>query len=352
MIEPEIAQMEIKNLTIAMFRPISEPAVLLPIILFWLLLSFGIWGLPFGLFLLFLTLPGVFRFFMILLESSASGTQARAFDAEYFNWSSNAWSLFPLPVLGLLAWATLLARTKYGVDGSFIVLFLTSVFLPPFLIVLAVTHSTMQSLNPLAIARVMLKCASTIWFASLYLLIASWLAIQSLSLPLMWAVLAPLLLLYSFACVVGALVRPYGLVEDVYIPDALEPDENEVAGDIEKVRDQAATHAYGFVSRGNRDGGFTHIVECIDKDPDPVAAWRWYFERMLRWDQPEAALFFAQLYVEDMLRHGEKVPALKLILRCRLIDEQWKPKSEDLPAAIEAAESSGNIELATVLKRY
>ena len=43
--------------------------------------------------------------------------------------------------------------------------------------------------------------------------------------------------------------------------------------------------------------------------------------------------------------------ALKVILRCRLIDAQFRPFPEDVPAAIEAAENSGNIELATVLKR-
>jgi hypothetical protein len=42
---------------------------------------------------------------------------------------------------------------------------------------------------------------------------------------------------------------------------------------------------------------------------------------------------------------------LKLIMRCRLVNEQFRPLREDMPAAIAAAESSGNIELATVLKR-
>jgi hypothetical protein len=72
---------------------------------------------------------------------------------------------------------------------------------------------------------------------------------------------------------------------------------------------------------------------------------------MLRWEQKQHALFFAQHYIHDMLQHGEKITALKVIMRCRLIDDQFHPSREDLPAVIEAAESSGNIELAAVLKR-
>jgi len=71
---------------------------------------------------------------------------------------------------------------------------------------------------------------------------------------------------------------------------------------------------------------------------------------MLGWEQKQHALFFAQQYIHDMLAHGERVPALKVIMRCRLIDENFKPLREDVPAAIQAAENSGNNELATVLK--
>jgi hypothetical protein len=52
-----------------------------------------------------------------------------------------------------------------------------------------------------------------------------------------------------------------------------------------------------------------------------------------------------------MLKHGENIPALKVIMRCRLADEEFHPFRDDLPAAIEAAQRSGNIELAAVLKR-
>ena len=62
-------------------------------------------------------------------------------------------------------------------------------------------------------------------------------------------------------------------------------------------------------------------------------------------------MVFAQHYIHDMLAHGERIPALKLIMRCRLIDAQFKPAQDDIPAVIQAAESTGNSELAAVLKQ-
>lgn len=121
-------------------------------------------------------------------------------------------------------------------------------------------------------------------------------------------------------------------------------------GDLEKARKNVLNHAYGFISRGNRDGGFKHIFEWIEDDPDPAAAWAWFFARMSRWENQEPALFFAQHYVHDHLRHGEQVSAVKLIMRCRLVDERFRPSADDLPAAIAACESCNNPELAAILR--
>ena len=117
------------------------------------------------------------------------------------------------------------------------------------------------------------------------------------------------------------------------------------------MREDVVNHAYGFISRDNREGGFRHVIGEIEKDRDPAGAWAWYFNRMLGWDNQQHALFFAQHYVRDALRHGEDVAALKVIMRCRLVDSRFKPFPEDRQAAIEAAENNRNIELADVLKR-
>ena len=104
------------------------------------------------------------------------------------------------------------------------------------------------------------------------------------------------------------------------------------------------------MSRDNREGGFSHLFAEIEKDPDPVAAWAWYFNRMLGWEQNHHALFFAQHYIRDALKHGEELTALKVTMRGHHADGHFRPFREDIPALIAAAERHGNTELAAVLR--
>jgi hypothetical protein len=203
----------------------------------------------------------------------------------------------------------------------------------------------------MAIARLMSRCGSTLWIATVFLFIACGLVYLSNLMPWMLGSFLQLLLSFSFFSLVGSLIEPYRVVEKVYIPDAVERNAEEVQGDIERHRTAVLSHAYGFISRDNREGGFRHIIDEIGKDRDPGAAWAWYFNCMLGWENQQHALFFAQHYVRDALRHGEDIAALKVIMRCRLVDAGFKPFPDDRPAAVGAAERHRNIELADVLKR-
>jgi hypothetical protein len=60
---------------------------------------------------------------------------------------------------------------------------------------------------------------------------------------------------------------------------------------------------------------------------------------------------FAQQYLGRLLEAGDQVAAVKLMLRCRLVDEAFRPLSADLPRAIAAAEARNNRELAEALSR-
>ncbi len=339
------------NLFKAILYPLTQSSVLIPLLVFWLLMSFARWGGVLGLFLMFLVIPAVFRYQMILLEARAYGREPAPPDVDFFRWFGNAWTLFPVPLVLIAAWGIIAAGASFGSAAAILALFVAGALLPASFAVLAITHSPMQSLNPVAIGRLLRECADTFWIASVYMVVVGWLMLQAESLPTMLANLITMLLIFSVFSLIGSLIEPYGLMADVSIPDSLEPDEDAIAGDLEKARTEVLTHAYGFVSRGNREGGFKHITDWIAKDPDVVAAWAWFFDRMMRWEQNEHALFFAQHYIHDMLQHGEKIAALKVIMRCRLVNEQFRPLREDMPTAIEAAQSSGNIELAAVLKR-
>jgi len=298
-----------------------------------------------------LTLPPLFRYQSMLLESGAKGEAPGAFDAEFFDWIGTMWTLFPLPLAIAFVMGGVYAGEAWGDVGTWSVIALGAVVYPASMALLAISHSPLEALNPLAIVRLYRGALSTFWIAPLFLLAAIWVSIQAEALPTLGAVFIQLFLFFSFAALTGALIQPFGLISDLHIPDAIERDEQTIAGDIEMSRTFALSHAYGFISRDNRAGGFNHIMDAIKSDPDAAGAWGWYFNRMLGWENKQHALFFGQHHVADMLDHGEDIPALKAIMRCRLIDETFKPFPEDIPRAINAAERSGNIELAAVLKR-
>lgn len=125
-----------------------------------------------------------------------------------------------------------------------------------------------------------------------------------------------------------------------------------VADDVRKARQQALNHAYGFISRGNREGGLLHLLEWLETDPDPVSGSNWCFEQMLCWEDSAPAMLFAEQILHDHLAFGEQLPAVKLMLRCRLVDEGFRPREEDVPAAIAACKASNNDELAAILEGY
>ena len=335
----------------AVFYPVTQSSVLVPVVVFCLLMALARAAGLLGLALMILVIPAVFRYQMILLEARALGRVPAIPGIDFFQWFGNAWTLFPVLLVLLAGWSATAAGERFGDGAAVLVLILAGALLPASFAVLAITRSPLQSLNPVAIGRLLRACGDSFWIASVYMVVAGWLMLQSESLTPMLANFVTMLLIASVFSVIGSLIEPYGLMQDVGIPDAEEAGEEVVAAGLEKARNQVLTHAYGFISRGNREGGFRHVFDWIAGEADTAAAWRWFFERMLAWEDKQHALFFAQHHIHDMLRHGEKIPALKAVMRCRLVDERFKPLPGDLPAVIAAAESSGNPELAAVLKR-
>ena len=336
----------------AVVYPLTESNVLIPLIFFWLMISLASWGGLLGLFLMFLVLPALLRYQMILMEARARGTTPEIPGIEFFDWFGRAWTLFPVILVVLLVAATVAAGERLGLMGQLSVLVFAGVFFPAAIAVLAITHSPIQSLNPIALYRLFRKCGGTLWLATVYLLIIGWASLEAEGLTMMLAVLLQLVLSFSFFSLLGSLIEPYGVIEDVDVPAPLQQDETAAAEDLEKTRRQTLSHAYGFISRGNRDGGMKHLLAWIGQDPDPIGAWGWFFDRMLAWDDPMPALFFAQHYVHDALQHGEQVPAVKLIMRCRLVDEKFRPFPEDIQAAVAAANACNNQGLAAALERH
>ena len=343
----------------AIFAPLTELTMLLPLLMFWVFIGFGVWAvagpnpgrLIGGVLVLILCLPPLFRFQTYIVESYAHGRTPDALDAEYFNWIGSMWTMLPLFLAVLVGVASYHATTAWGAAGTWLVIILAAAVVPASLAVLAITHSALHALNPVALFNIYDRVGAPFLVAPAYTLAVTMLCVELAPLPISVGIVIGLFMMFSLASLTGALIAPFQLVEDVYIPEALEPDEDKVFGDLQKSREQVLAHAYGFISRNNRDGGFQHVICAIKEDPDPVAAWDWYLGAMFRWENTIHAQFFAQHYIRDALAHNEDVRALKVAMRCLHENAQFRPKREDFPALLEAAERTGNTELADVLKR-
>ncbi len=331
--------------------PVREPAVLIPLLIFSALLTVAAYAGLIGWFLALTVLVPVFRFQVFVLEACAKNETPGALDAEFFALSGSLWTLFPALVALSFVVAAHFVASAAGVIGTVVTMALFVVYMPACLALLVISHSPLESMNPAAVARLYRQSSPEFLIAPLYLAgigIVVWLMGDA---PSLLANFVQLFFFYSFAAVIGALLARDRLLDDVSIPEPLPVSPEQVGEETVREREKVLSHAYGFISRNNRDGGFRHIFAAIERDPDPVAAWYWFFERMLGWEDQMHALFFAQHGIRDLLAHGDNTTALKLIMRCRLINEDFRPFREDIPAAIQAAEASGNIELTAVLKR-
>jgi hypothetical protein len=343
--------MRVTDILRAVVYPVTESSVFVPMLVFWLLLLVANWAGLFGLWLLVLVVPAIIRFQMIVLEARARRATPATPDMGFFNWFGNLWTLFPAPIAVLLIWVTVSVAKAFGPAWAIVPVLFASLFFPAAIAVLAITQSPLQSLNPVVHVHLLRRAGRTLWISTVYLLLLSWLSVEAATLPATLAMAVWLLYSFSFFSLTGSLIAPHGLFDEITIPDPVEKTADVAETELVRDRTRVLNHAYGFISRDNRSGGFDHIFDWIVNDPDPADAWAWFLERMLGWENQTAALFFAQHYLHELLQHGELVGAAKLMMRCRLTDEQFRPSAEDIDAAIEAAKAVSNDELVAVLQR-
>jgi hypothetical protein len=331
--------------------PARSSSTLIALITFLLLITLASAAGMLGIWLAIAVIPAYLRYLTMIAEARARETDAPPPGIEYFTLVGNAWTLFPVipvVVLGVLVVETM--RT-FGAAAALIVALLGAAVLPAIIGVLVITHSPLQSVDPRAIARFIRGCGAGFAYAALAAILVVAVPMVLGFLPAWVQTSVELYLLAAFFAVVGAVIRRSGLIDDVDLPDdaGMDPAAAVAAKVADRVR--VLNHAYGFLSRGNRDGGLEHIYASLPDDPDPDEAWRWYFEQMLQWEDTYPGLLLAQQYLGRLLEHGDQLAAVKLMLRCRLIDASFRPLSHDLPRAIAAAEASDNQELVRALSR-
>lgn len=339
--------------------PLTNATVVTAFITFYLALELITWILSLGpiffvsaLIIAVFVLPALCLYLMFLLEARSKGKAPEPPAVEHLHWYGSGWNLVQVLYYVALSYALNRFITADASAGIVAIVFLVAGTLPASLSILAITRSPLESVHPATIAKLIGRCGWSYWIAPLFVLLSAkiiWVLFIS-SLPGWLADLVALYLVFAFYALTGAIMQPQRLHEEIDIHEPLGPDEAAITAELQALRTNVLDHAYGFISRGNREGGFRHIHDWIADDPEPGTAWQWYFDNMMRWRDRTPALFFGQQYVSRLLHDGDFGAAAKVILRCRYENEAFQPLAEDREQAVAAAEHAGNEELARALR--
>jgi hypothetical protein len=333
--------------------PLTDVTVLMAIIGFGLLVWLASAAGMLGLWLAFIIVPAIFRYALYLLEARAHGKATLVAEIDIFNIADNFWGLFPLLLFCAFVWFEIYIVETVSLAAAQLLLVFFFLIYPASLAVLGVTRSPLASMNPVMLFRMIRTCGiNYVWIPIVltFVTLATW-ALSSSALPGFVDYFLELYVFFLLFTFTGAVVNSSGVTAEVDIEAPLGKTEREVAGDPNQARQKVANHAYGFISRGNREGGFKHIRQWIESDPDTDAAVGWFFNEMTKWESKEAALFFAQECFAHYLHHEQDAQALKLMSRCLYEDPAWQPATDDRQHAIELAERYGRDDLSRSLRR-
>ncbi len=332
--------------------PFRTATALLALVTFYLLSELALLGGVLGIFLILLLVPAISRYLMQLLEARARGREVAPPDIALFGFFSEAWSLFPL-VLGAGSAAIGYAlAARVGQPPAVGLALLATGLLPASLGVLAITHSPLQCVDPRRLAAFIGRCGASYWLLPFVIGAAGLLAalLEQNKVPGVLLRLAAWCATFGLFAAIGAVLRVNKLADDISIPEPVPATREDREEAVTQDRRKTLTHAYGFASRGNRRGGLQHIFDWLEQDPDPDAAWSWFFAELMDWEDTTAALEFAQHYLSRLLRQNKQVAAVKVLLRCCDVNPRFRPFPQDRELAVQAAENCKNAELQRMLR--
>jgi hypothetical protein len=340
--------------------PAIAPPVLFAFILFYALFEIALLGRMFGIVialvlalqLIVFVLPALLRYLMVILQARVYGREPEALDINLLSWIGNIWSLFPIVHVVAFVYAVYVTASYFGATAALSIAVVYAMILPASLIILAVSHSALSSLNPVTVIALVKRFGFAYLIGPAFVIAATWVVIRinvAFNIDLLTEFIGLYLIFAAFA-IFGGMARPLHLERELDIPMPASIDEDTERDRHLLERTMVLNHAYGIVSRGNRAQGLQHIYKALADDPNDEAGWAWFFDNMLAWENPEAALAFAQQYVHELLGYGENVKAVKLMMRCRMVNPAFKPLFEDLDLAAAAAEECHNDELASFLR--
>lgn len=338
--------------------PLTDMAIVFAMIFYWLLFGLaqnagllGFVGLLIAILLLFFIVPAYLRYLLYLLESRAHGNSAPVPELAMFNPADNFWTLTPLILIASAIWAGIVLWSYASFFGVVLLGIAFTLIAPASLAVLAITHSPVESLNPVAMLRMIRACGAAYFVVPIVLFVMSLLfvGLHFAGVPLFFIDLGTSYQIVLLFTLTGAVLRQNDVAMQVDIPDAVSLTPEERADDLNNERQNVANHAYGFISRGNREGGFAHIRQWLEQEATRDEAYQWFFLEMLKWECKEPVLYFAQEYLGQLLRWGMDNEALKLIARCLHENPRWKPAPAERHEVTELATRHGRDDLLRLL---
>lgn len=332
--------------------PLLDTPVLLALLFFWLLGWIAAAAGIFGLWLLLVVAPAFIRYQVMIVEARALDAETPLVTIELFNPADGLWRLFPLIPVGLVVVLFLGPAGRW--PFAFETVLLLGAFLMPLSVaLLAVTHSCLESLNPVAAARLLKRLGPAYLWVPLTVIagvsVLRWL--QSVGAADVFTVGFFLYWLTASSALTGRIVAAIGVRAEIDIDAPEEPSEAAVAALAARERQAVLNHAYGLISRGNRAGGFLHLAEYASRNDEPLSVEHWFLDAMFRWENRDAALFYAQGCLGRLLDAGHDVEAMKLIARCLREHPEFRPVAADRERARAVAERLGNADVAASVRR-
>jgi len=349
----------------AVVAPVTEAELALAGALFWIVAALG-----YGLLVLFAPTPAyllgfvAFGLALVVVVPALIGYALRVLEAVAMQSRSlpqpEAGMLLPgggqrrvLPLVpaGLVV-ATFITLAPRWPGAAWPAAFLVAFALLPWHVMLfAMTGSRARSLDP----RAMVRLAVRLWPDWLWLLPAGAAVAATIAavaaLPGVLGIGLSVYWVLALAVLCGRLLARFDVFAETDIGPPVLPAAAEADARLERRRAQALDHAYGLVSRGNRDGGFRYLRQHAGGEADPLGAELRFMEAMWRWDLGEAPLFYAQLLIGRLLDAGADVPAMKVTLRALDANPRFRPLPGDLPRLREAASRLGNEAVLAALDR-
>lgn len=340
--------MKIADFARELLFPFTDLAVLQAMFWFWVMsLLIDAAGLL-GLWLAIAVVPAFFRYALYLLDARAAGRSPPPPAIELFNLVDGFWSLFPLLLIVAVSVGIFYLSEDVSPVAGLIACALALLFFPASMAILAVTRSPLQSLNPQAIRNMIGACGSDyLWVPGSIFVLSTAIGFFAIdTLPMFIVGLLSIYVFYLLFTMTGAILHSRHVAVMVDIPDSEAPDQTVVREQLIARRQKVANHAYGFVSRGNRAGGLSHIESwLLDNEGDSDDAWDWFFQEMLKWESTDHALFFAQKYLRRLLYRNRHHEALKLISRCLHENPRFRPEASDRERVLQLAAEHGRKDL-------